>query len=56
VENLGELLNHLKAAGIQLIYEKPQPGAHKGLISFIHPSSAGGVLIELRQGNAEGLS
>lgn len=55
VENLSELLKHLKTAGIRLIYENPQPGAHKGLISFIHPSSAGGVLIELRQGNTEGL-
>jgi len=38
-----------KAAGIQLIDEKPRVGAHGKLIAFIHPKSTGGVLIELSQ-------
>jgi len=37
----------LQAAGIKLLYETPRLGAHSKLINFIHPSSAGGVLIEL---------
>lgn len=34
--------------GIRLIDEVPRPGAH-GLVAFLHPSSTGGVLIELVQ-------
>ena len=41
-------LDRLDAAGLQLIHRTPQPGAH-GLIAFIHPSSTGGVLVELVQ-------
>jgi methylmalonyl-CoA/ethylmalonyl-CoA epimerase len=36
------------ARGLRLVDEKPRPGAH-GLVAFIHPSSTGGVLMELVQ-------
>ena len=36
-----------KAAGLQLIDEKPRPGAHGKFIAFVHPKSTGGVLLEL---------
>ena len=39
----------LKAKGVRLIDETPRPGAHNSLVAFIHPSSAHGVLIELKQ-------
>ncbi len=49
VSNIKELLVQLKNKGVRLIYDQPQPGAHHCLISFIHPASTGGVLIELSQ-------
>lgn len=41
-------LDRAGARGIRLIDETPRPGAH-GLVAFLHPSSTGGVLIELVQ-------
>lgn len=49
VEDLVPLLARLRDAGIRLIYDEPRKGAHQCLISFVHPASAGGVLIELSQ-------
>jgi LAO/AO transport system kinase len=39
----------LKARGVRLIDEEPRAGAGGALVAFIHPSSTGGVLIELTQ-------
>ena len=39
----------IEARGVQLIDEQPRAGAHGSRIAFIHPSSAGGLLIELKQ-------
>ncbi|MEE2856919.1 MAG: methylmalonyl-CoA epimerase [Planctomycetota bacterium] len=47
VENLGETMGRLSAAGSTLIYPQPRRGSHETLINFIHPSSTGGILIEL---------
>ena len=49
VDNLQELLDKLKSAGVRLINETPTPGAHESQIAFVHPSSTGGVLVELLQ-------
>jgi LAO/AO transport system kinase len=38
----------LKARGIQLIDETPRAGAHGSRIAFVHPSSAHGLLVELK--------
>lgn len=38
-----------KAAGVRLIDETPRPGAHGTQVAFLHPKSAGGVLVELCQ-------
>ena len=35
--------------GVRFIDEQPRPGAHGSRIAFLHPSSAGGLLIELKQ-------
>lgn len=37
----------LKAAGVRLVYDTPQPAAHGCRMNFIHPASGGGILIEL---------
>ena len=47
VENLQQSMNQLTAAGCRLIYPDPRPGSHGTLINFIHPTSSGGILIEL---------
>ena len=46
---LSGLCTKLKTAGIHLIYDAPRKGAHDMMINFIHPSSAGGILIELME-------
>ena len=47
VEDLDGYVSQLKKAGITLLSDTPQLGAHDMRIIFIHPKSAGGVLIEL---------
>lgn len=49
VDNLDEALAHLKARNVLLVDEQPRPGAGGSRIAFIHPSSAHGVLVELKQ-------
>ena len=49
VGDLIGLLQHLKANGIRLIDEVPRTGAGGMQIAFVHPSSTGGVLVELAQ-------
>ncbi|MCF7802221.1 MAG: methylmalonyl-CoA epimerase [Candidatus Marinimicrobia bacterium] len=49
VEGLDEMVAKLKQAGIQFTTEAPVPGAHNKRIIFIHPKSAGGVLVELSE-------
>ena len=47
VDDLESLLSKLKAEGVRLINETPTLGAHGSRIAFVHPSSTGGVLVEL---------
>jgi LAO/AO transport system kinase len=42
----------LQAQGVRFIDAEPRPGAHGSEIAFIHPSSARGLLIELKQPHA----
>ena len=49
VEDIDAALMHLRARGVRLIDEKARPGAENALVAFIHPSSANGVLVELKQ-------
>jgi methylmalonyl-CoA/ethylmalonyl-CoA epimerase len=49
VDDIRAELARLKGAGFQLIDETPRIGAGGCLIAFIHPRSAGGILIELSQ-------
>lgn len=39
----------LKAEGFTLLNEEPKRGADNKLVCFVHPKSAGGVLVELCQ-------
>jgi methylmalonyl-CoA/ethylmalonyl-CoA epimerase len=47
VENIRESLRKLKQEGTRLIDEEPRTGAGGCLVAFVHPSSTGGVLVEL---------
>ncbi len=49
VDDIRAALRQLKQRGVRLIDEAPRPGAHGSLVAFIHPSSAHGVLIELKE-------
>jgi methylmalonyl-CoA epimerase len=49
VKDIRKALQKLKNENIKLIHEEPFKGAHNCEVAFIHPSSAGGVLIELSQ-------
>jgi methylmalonyl-CoA/ethylmalonyl-CoA epimerase len=49
VDDIEAELAKLKASGVRLIDEAPRAGARGCLVAFIHPSSTGGVLLELIQ-------
>ena len=49
VDDIAAALARLKERGVRLIDEVPRPGAQGSLVAFIHPSSAHGVLVELKQ-------
>ena len=49
VADLESALARAREAGVKLIDERPRPGAHGTQVAFLHPSSLGGVLIELCQ-------
>lgn len=47
VADIRESLRKMKEQGARLIDEEPRKGAGGCLVAFVHPSSAGGVLVEL---------
>jgi methylmalonyl-CoA/ethylmalonyl-CoA epimerase len=49
VKDIEASIADLIARGIRMIDQAPRPGAHGSRIAFIHPSSAGGLLIEIKQ-------
>src|SRR5262245_30918529 len=52
VEDIDAALTVLKARNVKLIDTSARPGAEGAMVAFIHPSSAHGVLVELKQLNA----
>ncbi len=49
VDSIKHAIDYLKSKNIQLIYDNPQNGSDNKLITFIHPKSSPGLLIELCQ-------
>ena len=47
VEDVRAELDRLVAAGFRPIDRAPRPGAHGGLVAFLHPKGTGGALVEL---------
>ncbi len=54
VDDVAAVLAHLQAQGLRTLDETPRPGAGGCQVAFIHPKSAGGVLVEISQPPAEG--
>lgn len=46
---LDSLCDRLRSEGYRLTYDTPRAGAHAMRINFIHPASAGGILVELME-------
>jgi methylmalonyl-CoA epimerase len=55
VEDLSATVERLKAAGTRLISDEIKIGAGGHLYVFVHPSSAGGVLLELVEDAPQGV-
>ena len=49
VDDIEKSMVEMKAAGAQLLDEVPRIGAGGCRVAFIHPTSAAGVLLELKQ-------
>ena len=49
VDDIRAALHHLRERNVRLIDEEPRTGAEGASVAFIHPSSAHGVLVELKQ-------
>ncbi len=49
VDDIAAALARLKARGVRLVDETPREGAEGALVAFVHPASAHGVLVELKQ-------
>jgi methylmalonyl-CoA/ethylmalonyl-CoA epimerase len=49
VDDLNATLDRCRRAGVKLIDSTPRMGAEGKRIAFLHPSSTGGVLIELTE-------
>lgn len=49
VVGIEALVKKLKSQGIKLINEVPRKGAHNCRVVFVHPQSAGGILLELSE-------
>ncbi len=51
VKDIRAEMSRLRSEGFQLLSEEPKPGADGMLVAFVHPKTAGGVLVELCQPN-----
>ena len=49
VDDIHAALAQLRQRDVRLIDDEPRPGAEGAMVAFIHPSSAEGVLVELKQ-------
>jgi methylmalonyl-CoA/ethylmalonyl-CoA epimerase len=49
VDDIDATLGRCREAGIRLIDETPRTGAEGKRIAFLHPSSTGGILVELSE-------
>ncbi|MGB8649037.1 MAG: methylmalonyl-CoA epimerase [Mycobacteriales bacterium] len=55
VDDIDAVSEHLRSEGMRLLYDAPKHGTAGSRVNFIHPKSAGGVLVELVEPGPEGL-
>lgn len=53
VDDIRATLARLKEQGVRLIDDAPRTGVGGSLVAFVHPSAAGGVLLELVEHTAQ---
>jgi methylmalonyl-CoA/ethylmalonyl-CoA epimerase len=53
-DDLGALSATLRQQGMRLLYDEPRTGTAGSKVNFVHPKSAGGVLVELVEPAAGG--
>jgi len=56
VDDLDEVSEHLRAQGMQLLYDAPKTGTAGSRVNFVHPKSTGGVLLELVEPGPDGMA
>ena len=55
VDSIDEVSDHLRAQGMRLLYDAPKKGTAGSRVNFVHPKSAGGVLVELVEPGPDGI-
>ena len=55
VDDIDEVSEHLRSQGMRLLYDAPKSGTAGSRVNFVHPKSAGGVLVELVEPGKEPL-
>jgi len=55
VDDLDAVSEHLRAEGLRLLYDEPRTGTAGSRVNFVHPKSAGGVLVELVEPGPDGM-
>jgi len=55
VDNLAATVERLKSQGVRLVNDQIQIGAGGHMYVFVHPSSTGGVLVELCEDQPKGV-
>jgi methylmalonyl-CoA/ethylmalonyl-CoA epimerase len=53
VDDIERSMEELKGMGFRFVYERPADGKFGSRVNFIHPKTAGGVLVELTQNGNE---
>ena len=55
VDSIDEVSEHLRGQGLRLLYDAPKNGTAGSRVNFVHPKSAGGVLVELVEPGPDGM-
>lgn len=53
VHDVRAVAEHLRSAGVRVLYDEPKVGTAGSLVNFAHPKDCGGVLIELVEPTGE---
>ena len=54
-DDLDALSEQLRGEGMRLLYDEPRKGTAGSRVNFVHPKSAGGVLVELVEPGPDGI-